>query len=276
MNKRDGDDSSTADSPPKKAKPAGGITGVDVGTIYVLNNTARQLLPVKIHPELPHVKLTLGKEGTPLEICPMLSMMADSCAACKTMRLQVGLDLVRAYPHTCKAMIDCQDGKYSPLKLAGVVSDDDSLNKLTTDLPVLLEFYVPYSTKEGEPLTVSFACGTGVAVNAILGLPCLKTDFGMALDLKGHQGVCQNLSCDPFDIFYKVPVSADLNLPKKPVRCPSQDVAAHVTEVLKGECFLRNRYFGNPGGQACAEAATASQMGVKIEQGDIWGDDHQG
>ena len=194
---------------------------MDVGTISVLNSSARQLLPVRTHPELPHIKLTLGKEGTPLEICPMLSMMADSCAACSTMRLKVGLDIAGAYPHVCKTMLDCCDGKYSPLKLAGIVSDNKSLDKLTTDLPVLLEFYTPYSTKEGEPLTVSFACGPGVSVNAILGLPFLKSECGMALDLKEAKGVCHNLTCDPFDVFFKVPVSTDLNLPKKPVRFPT-------------------------------------------------------
>ena len=54
---------------------------------------------------------------------------------------------------------------------AGVVGDEARVNQLTTKLPVLIEFYMPYRLKTGKSLTIQFACGDNVACNCIIGIP---------------------------------------------------------------------------------------------------------
>ena len=86
-----------------------------------------------------------------------------------------------------------------------------------------------------------------------------------------------HLTCDPFDIFFKVPVSTDLNLPKKPVRFPTQDADSHVMAVCKGEKYLRERYYGNPGGQGrVKEEAPTTLVAGKVKFSEDWEYDHQG
>ena len=101
---------------------------------------------------------------------------------CNLMRLRCGLLIAKKYPHAVKQMVDCTAGKFTALKLAGVVGSNQELQKISTELPVMIEVYTPYFKKDGEPLTIKYACGERVSINFVLGLPFWK-EVGLALDI---------------------------------------------------------------------------------------------
>ena len=68
-------------------------------------------------------------------------------------------------------MTDCKNGTHSALKLSRIVANNQELEKLELELPVMIELTNLYFKKVGETLTVKFACGNRVLINWMLRLP---------------------------------------------------------------------------------------------------------
>ena len=240
-------DSNLADVKEEDATSAGGAHGVEIDVGLVIQNLgAKALLPVDVHPQLPHIRVAWGHQGLPEECVPLLQQLADSGAACNLLRLSCGLKIIRAYPHICKRMVDCKAGKHCALRLAGVVGSDSEIEKLSTELPVMLEFYTPYSKQDGEPLSIKYACGDGVAVNCVLGMP-FWTEVGLVLDIEDKQAIAKQLDAAPFRVTLKNPSGDKIRgIPSSPVPLPTKDArgstSSALTAVLDGATRLHERY----------------------------------
>jgi hypothetical protein len=189
-----------------------------VGTNYILNVSLATRLPVPIHPQLPHIYHALGPEDLAEECVPLIPGMVDSCAAVNTARSDWILPIIKRYPFIVKAVVNCDDGRHSPLVLAGVVGDESILDKLSTKLPIMIELFTPYRTRSGEPMSIQFAVGKNLSVNCIFGLPWFM-QFGVVLDTVNAKVIAQNVDCNPFDVFYKVPSRDPPKLPNGAMKC---------------------------------------------------------
>jgi hypothetical protein len=78
--------------------------------------------------------------------------------------------ITKRYPQ-CIAKIFLPED-YFPFILSGIVQD--SLNAITTDLPVAFQFHLPYLTKDGSATSFVVATGPQVSVNTVIGLQLIK------------------------------------------------------------------------------------------------------
>jgi hypothetical protein len=96
--------------------------------------------------------------------------------------------------------------KYTPLTLSGVVSDDEGgsvqSEKLVTTLPAVIEYYIPYPSKQGHPTSFKVAIGDNVAVNTLIGMSMIRP-AKFSLDLEDN--IIDNgiLDTEPFPVTFK-------------------------------------------------------------------------
>jgi hypothetical protein len=102
--------------------------------------------------------------------------MYDTCAAC----CNVGyaghhLPIAERYPELVKSLTYTAD-KYSPLTLSGIVHGDKEKAKKQppATLPIVIEYWMPFLTKEGHKTTLKIALGCNVSVNTIIGMPMIR------------------------------------------------------------------------------------------------------
>ena len=198
--------------PQGNASIAGGVRGVRLSMLRVLNVIMASRLPIEVHPRLPHSYIGLGQADMPGELTPLIAMMLDSGAAINTYRLTSILALIERFPHILKSMTDCKDGRHQPLELAGIISNKAALDGVSTTLPVMIEVWTPYFDQNGEQVFVQFACGNDVSVNVILGMPFWRQS-GLILDTVNEIATATNFRCDPFKLVYQIPSCGDITLP---------------------------------------------------------------
>ena len=104
----------------------------------------------------------------------MVFSVSDTVAALNTGDLDYFCRLIHPYPEVLKNATVAKSDGYAPIVLLGVVCQDESATKTTTRLPLLIELYTPYKTVDGKTGSITIACGTGVSVNLLLGLPFMK------------------------------------------------------------------------------------------------------
>ena len=86
-------------------------------------------------------------------------------------------------------------------------TDDNSKIKpeqstFTTTLPAIVEYFTPYKTTEGAPVTLKIALGNHVGVNTIMGLSTIK-NARLSLDLDSNTFQAGILDEKTFDIIFK-------------------------------------------------------------------------
>jgi hypothetical protein len=94
--------------------------------------------------------------------------------------------------------------KYSPLTLSGIVHDDKekSKNQPSAILPIVIEYWMPFLTKEGHKTTLKIALGCNVSVNTIIGMPMIRP-AKLSLDLVDNVVESGILDTEPFSVIYR-------------------------------------------------------------------------
>jgi hypothetical protein len=187
-------------------------TFVLLGITTVLTNGShnKPQLEIPIHPMLPTINLLIGNSDS--SFIPAIPVMLDSGASLCIGYSGYILAIAKAYPFLVKSIVHASDDR-SPITLSGAVSSDKDTpgSQITTDLPVVVEFFMPLFTKTGEPTSVKVACGPGVSVNFIVGLSFIKS-AGLSVDFNDGVVESKTLDCDPWHITYKIPSRGAPNL----------------------------------------------------------------
>jgi hypothetical protein len=114
------------------------------------------------------------------------------------------LAIAKQYPHLVKSLVWAKE-QYTPLTLSGVVSQneaDPSSAKLVTTLPAIIEYYMPYPSKQGHPTSFKVAIGDNVAVNTLIGMSMIRP-AKFSLDLEDNVIDSGILDAEPFLVTYK-------------------------------------------------------------------------
>ena len=155
--------------------------------------------------------------------------------------------IAKAYPALVKSITLASD-RYSPIILAGVVSNDDKSTRVITHLPAVVEFHLPYKTTSGQATSLKIAIGDDVSVNCLLGLSFIQTAH---LILDSHNNVVESriLDVEPFPITYKTPQRCPPNLVPKTSQGESKSLA------ILGEIDVAEKFIKNYIGKSSAEPA---------------------
>jgi hypothetical protein len=167
-------------------------------TCFQTNIPHKPLLPISIETNLPHLNLLIGLER---KCC--LSIAYDTCAVLCVGSASFHLAIAERVPHVVKSLTWAKD-KYSPIALSGVVSDKEgkTQHQPTASLPAIIEYYMPYKSKEDYQTTLKIALGEMVSINTIMGMSMIKP-AKLSLDL--NDGVIDPgvLDTEPFPVTYK-------------------------------------------------------------------------
>ena len=109
---------------------------------------------------MPHIELpTLGK-FTSGESRFAIKAACDTCTGCNVGSLGYHLPIAEACPELVKS-ITYSEEQYSPIVLSGIVSsdgDEPSVSHKTT-LNVVIEYHLPFLTKDGHDVSLKIALG---------------------------------------------------------------------------------------------------------------------
>ena len=205
-------------------------SNLNLTVIPVLNafTSERQPLPIATDRLLPHIQLALGPKNSNV-LCPSIFAVADTGAALNTGDLDFWCALIEQYPEILKSATVAKADGYAPIVLSGVVRQDDSASVTTTQLPLLIEVYTPYMTVDGKTVSITIACGTGVAVNTLMGLTFMKgLRASLCFETNMMRTSALEISTGGFDLHYRVPTldapPRDGNRPRIPDRLRSVQV----------------------------------------------------
>ena len=175
------------------------------------------------------------------------SMGCDSCAQLNTFKLSYMMNYCKAYPQHVKAIIDCKDGKYSPLPLAGAVGDSAVIGALSTNLPVLVVLYTPYTREDGIPVYMLFACGECLSIRYIVGLPTLMDMGPSTIDLPSLRLLCPKWDVQELALKISVPNDDPLPIDNQPLgqlssKCAQSRARANIKAVHTACNAVHARY----------------------------------
>ena len=139
------------------------------------------LMPVNIDNGFPNLTLSLGAQGSHVE----LTGLFDTCGSLNTGHLSFHLYIAAQNPEVVHSLrFFNSDDPFEPIKLEGAVSDptdyDASRHGLLT---AVIQYKTPYMTTKGHQISLSIALGSEVSTNTIFGLPTLSA-FEFHLDMK--------------------------------------------------------------------------------------------
>jgi hypothetical protein len=165
--------------------------------------SAKPLLPISVDTNLPHFLLPIGQPDNDSGF--NISVAYDTCAVLCVGWSGFHLAVAKQYPHLVKSLTWAKD-EYTPLTLSGVVSGDDAdpalVEKLVTTLPAVIEYYMPYPSKQGHPTSFKVAIGDNVAVNTLIGMSMIRP-AKFSLDLEDNVIDSGILDTEPFPVIYK-------------------------------------------------------------------------
>jgi hypothetical protein len=184
-------------SPSKRSK-------TDIHTfVVVLEATTLQAMPripISVESNLPHISLPIGHDP---QTKFSLSVAYDTCAACNVGYAGHHLPIAERYPELVKSLTYTAD-KYSPLTLSGIVhGDKEKVSKQPSAiLPIVIEYWMPFLTKEGHKTTLKIALGHQVSVNTIIGMPMIRP-AKLSFDLVDNVVESGILDTEPFPVIYR-------------------------------------------------------------------------
>jgi uncharacterized Zn finger protein (UPF0148 family) len=165
--------------------------------------TSKPLLPISVDTNLPHFLLPIGQPNN--DSAFKISVAYDTCAVLNVGWAGFHLAIAKQYPHLVKSLVWAKE-QYTPLTLSGVVSNDDGdtakAEKLVTTLPAVIEYYMPYPSKQGHPTSFKVAIGDNVAVNTLIGMSMIRP-AKFSLDLEDNVIDSGILDTEPFPVTYK-------------------------------------------------------------------------
>ncbi len=127
----------------------------------------------------------------------------DTCAACNVGYTGHHLPIAERYPELVKSLTFTED-KYSPLTLSGIVQGikGEQAAKPSAILPIVIEYWMPFLTKEGHKTTLKIALGKDVSVNTIIGIPMIRP-ARLSYDLVDNIVEPGVLDTEPFPVIYR-------------------------------------------------------------------------
>jgi hypothetical protein len=163
-------------------------------------------LPISFDSNLPHINFDIGKSS---EKSFKINIAYDTCAMLNVGYAGYHLTIAKQFPSVVKSLTWAKQ-EYSPLVLSGIVKDEnasarpskDSNPITSTTLPAVIEYYTPYNTKEGSPVTLKIAIGNNVDVNTIMGLSTIK-NARLSLDLDANVFQAGILNESTFEVVFK-------------------------------------------------------------------------
>jgi hypothetical protein len=185
------------ESPTKKLKS-------DIHTfVVVLEATAAQAMPripISVESNLPHISIPIGHDQ---QTKFSLSVAYDTCAACNVGFAGHHLPIAERYPELVKSLTYTAD-KYSPLTLSGIVHGDEekTSKQPSAILPIVIEYWMPFLTKEGHKTTLKIALGNQVSVNTIIGMPMIRP-AKLSFDLVDNVVEPGILDTEPFPVIFR-------------------------------------------------------------------------
>jgi hypothetical protein len=183
---------------------------------------SKPIIPIPIDVNLPHMALTIGQSLTGPQFT--LSLAYDTCIALCVGYLAFHLAVAEKLPQLVKSLIWAKD-EYSPLIVSGIVSDEASEKSLkpTSTLPAVIEYHMPYLTREGDRTSLKISLGKGVSINTNIGMSMIRP-AELSLDLMDDVMEPGVLDTIPFPINYKptirlMPDFSNLNEVELKSRC---------------------------------------------------------
>ena len=175
-------------------------------------------MPLSLDNNLPAAVFRFGSTDTN-EI--PFSCHIDTCAAMNTGNLRLHQWIMTEYPEIVESYEEYTDANpFNPIALdcaVPVSNQDDNSNKLTA----VVTYKTRYVDKSGKKLTISFGLGESISVNAILGLPTIKS-LKLVLDIDGGRAISKVLDIY-FDLVFQNAASgfpAGVSFDKKDFKRP--------------------------------------------------------
>ena len=108
------------------------------------------------------------------------------------------LGICESYPQLVKSIIWAAD-KCTPIELNGVVNDDNKpyAQSKSNHLSAVVNFHMPYLTKNNHSTTFSVAIGKNVAVNVLIGMSFIRSTQ-LVIDTADNAAKAKMLQCKPF------------------------------------------------------------------------------
>ena len=130
-------------------------------------------MPISVSNELPHVNFPIGKELSD----GRLNCLFDTGAAMCTGALLYHVEhIINVVPNFVKRYekFDDVNNPFDPVKLCGAILDtSDYVEAEHGILSAVVEYYTPFTSIDGTPITVTIALGNDMSVDTILGIPFL-------------------------------------------------------------------------------------------------------
>ena len=130
---------------PQGKRNSGYVFIIDV-QILAAGNPLKQMMPISIQSNLPHIALQLGIV-LDFPNCPTIRCAVDTCAALSTGSFHFFVSAAKRFPHCVAKIFAPKD--YSPIVLSGIVQSSEQA-AVTTELEVGWQFHLPYKTKDGD------------------------------------------------------------------------------------------------------------------------------
>jgi hypothetical protein len=124
--------------------------GSRAATATILVRSSR-LLPISVDTNLPHFLLPIGQSSADSNF--KISVVYDTCAVLNVDWAAFHLAITKQHPHLVKSLVWTKE-QYTALTPSGVVSHNEADQwsaKPVTTLPAIIEYYMPYSSKQGHP-----------------------------------------------------------------------------------------------------------------------------
>jgi hypothetical protein len=181
-------------------KPKSDIHTFSVIVLEATTDRALPRIPISVESNLPHISLPIGHDP---QTKFSLSVAYDTCAACNVGFAGHHLPIAERYPELVKSVTYTAD-KYSPLTLSGIVHGEKgkSTKQPSAILPIVIEYWMPFLTKEGHKTTLKIALGNEVSVNTIIGMPMIRP-AKLSLDLVDNVVESGILDTEPFPVIYR-------------------------------------------------------------------------
>ena len=161
-------------------------------TVSNINFSHQKPMPIAINNSLPSIKMLIGLLSDEEN---MMSMLVDTGAAMNTGNKAYHQWVMSQCPSMVAEYIEC-----GPNTDYDVVQILAALDLKGTSQPIdhgsmtaVIRYKTPYLIHNSDPLILSFALGTDVALRSVLGIPCLLA-MGAVVDLVNGHLDCKELN----------------------------------------------------------------------------------
>jgi hypothetical protein len=137
-------------------------------------------MPISINNGLPNIVFPLSNgDSTVIELVALF----DTCGSLNSGDLSFHLWLAASYPDIVHEILfdDGPEG-FEPIKLTGAIKESANTPEKHGVLTAVIRYKTPFVDSSGLPMLLSFALGSSVSTNTILGWPSMLA-LGLSFDI---------------------------------------------------------------------------------------------